>query len=141
MTDNRQIFVGKRNLLGNAAANTAGIWRFEDITMMRHYGFAGGAGVAGVEYVIEVFANSGSWVCPTGVTSVDYLVVAGGGGGGFNVGGGGGAGGFRTGTSYAVTPGNTYTVTVGAGGNGGTSGKGSSGSSSVFDTITSAGGG
>ena len=46
-----------------------------------------------------------SWTAPTGVTSVDYLVVAGGGGGGASGGstdtsgaGGGGAGGVKTGT-------------------------------------------
>ncbi len=84
-----------------------------------------------------------SWVAPAGVTSVQYLVVAGG-GGGANWGGGGGAGGFRTGT-LSVTPGNSYTVIVGAGGTGGLSGgspyDGNNGSDSVFDTITSTGGG
>lgn len=72
--------------------------------------------------------------------SVSYLVVAGGGGGGNNssaaAGGGGGAGGFRTGTGLSVTPGTSYTITVGAGGasqvNGG---------NSIFSTITSTGGG
>ena len=33
--------------------------------------------------IIQSFTASGSWVCPTGVTEVEYLVVAGGGGGGF----------------------------------------------------------
>jgi hypothetical protein len=56
--------------------------------------------------------------CPTGVTEVEWLVVAGGGGGGGNVAGGGGAGGFRTGTGLSVTAGTTYTITVGAGGPG-----------------------
>ena len=32
--------------------------------------------------VVLSFTATGSWVCPAGVTSVDYLVVAGGGGGG-----------------------------------------------------------
>ena len=81
------------------------------------------AAATGQEIVVETFANSTTWTCPTGVTSVEYLVVAGGGGGGCSVGytegtGGGGAGGFRTGTGYAVTAGNTYTITVAAGGNG-----------------------
>ncbi len=95
--------------------------------------------------VVVTFTSSGSWVCPANVTSVEYLVVAGGGGGGGETGGGGGAGGFRTGTGYAVTAGNTYTVTVGAGGSGGSgassSNQGGDGTNSVFDTITSAGGG
>ena len=84
---------------------------------------------------ISTFTSVGttSWVAPAGVTSVQYLVVGGGGGGNW---GGGGAGGFRTGT-LSVTPGNSYTVTVGAGGAGG----GSNGSNSVFSSITSIGGG
>jgi hypothetical protein len=53
---------------------------------------------------------------PTGVTEVEYLVVAGGGGGGESSAGGGGAGGFRTGTGHPVTPGTPYTITVGGGG-------------------------
>jgi hypothetical protein len=65
--------------------------------------------------VVMQFTGSGVWTCPTGVTSVDYLVVAG--GGGARV-GGGGAGGYRTGTGFPVTAGVSYTVTVGAGGSG-----------------------
>ena len=34
------------------------------------------------------FTASASWTAPTGVTSIDYVVVAGGGGGGSNRGGG-----------------------------------------------------
>lgn len=88
-------------------------------------------------------------------TAVDFLVVGGGGGGGDTAGGGGGAGGYLTSvgnsgstdTYYgggspalaplSVTPGVTYTVTVGAGGtryNDATS-------NSVFSTITALGGG
>ena len=93
--------------------------------------------------VIIKFNSSSSWVCPTGVTSVDYLVVAGGGSGGSHFGGGGGGGGYRSGSSQ-VTAGNTYTVTVGAGGtsvSGNGTTRGNVGSNSVFDAITSRGGG
>jgi hypothetical protein len=69
--------------------------------------------------VIQSFTATGDWTCPTGVTEVEYLVVAGGGGGGTFIGGGGGAGGFRTGTGFAVSAGTTYTITVGGGGAGG----------------------
>jgi PKD repeat protein len=87
------------------------------------------------------FNLSGTWTAPAGVTSVEYLVVGGGAGGG-SYGGGGGAGGFRTASGYAVTPGNTYIVTVGAGGAGGTGGnRGTNGGNSVFAGITSTGGG
>jgi hypothetical protein len=74
------------------------------------------AGVSSGVTVIQSFTATGEWVCPTGVTEVEYLVVAGGGGGGWA--GGGGAGGFRTGTGLSVTSGTSYTITVGAGGAG-----------------------
>jgi hypothetical protein len=48
-------------------------------------------------------------------TSVEYLVVAGGGTGGADFGGGGGAGGLLTST-YTVTAGTPYSITVGGGG-------------------------
>ena len=81
-----------------------------------------------------------SWTAPAGVTSIKYLVVAGGGGGGsattgVNMGGGGGAGGLLQGT-LAVTPGNSYTVTIGSGGAANTNG-----GDSVLGTITATGGG
>jgi hypothetical protein len=47
---------------------------------------------------MAIFNSSGIWTAPAGVTSVNYLVVAGGAGGGCGEGGGGGAGGFRTST-------------------------------------------
>jgi hypothetical protein len=91
---------------------------------------------------IQSFTTTGttSWTAPTGVTSVNYLVVAGGGGGAYA--GGGGAGGMRTGT-IPVVPGVSYTVTVGAGGAGGTgfADNAFKGSDSVFGSITSIGGG
>jgi len=87
-----------------------------------------------------------SWTAPAGVTSVDVLVVAGGGGGGGNLGGGGGAGGVVYQLAKAVTPGSSYTVTVGAGGQNTASGtqngvRGINGGNSVFDNITANGGG
>ncbi len=97
-------------------------------------------------YKIHTFTSSGTFTVsanPNNI-SVEYLVVAGGGGGGAVYGGGGGAGGLRTGTGFAVSAGNSYTVTVGAGAAGGTGGQGTqapSGSNSVFATITSNGGG
>jgi len=107
---------------------------------------------------------------PAGSVSVDYLVVAGGGGGaktgapGYGAGGGGGAGGYRessgsasggytasplgSGVSALPVSATSYPITVGAGGAGGTGSGGagggsigSSGSNSIFNTITSTGGG
>lgn len=95
---------------------------------------------------VETFNSTpggGTWTVPSGVTAVDYLVVAGGGGGGHTYGGGGGAGGFQTSTGFAVTPSATPTLTVGGGGTGAVSGgaTGTNGGNSVFDSITSLGGG
>ena len=69
--------------------------------------------------VVQTFTATSTWTCPTGVTEVEYLVVAGGGGGGGDTGGGGGAGGFRTASGFSVTAGTDYTITVGGGGSGG----------------------
>ena len=61
-------------------------------------------------------AAATTWTVPSGVTSIDYLVVAGGGGGGGGYqGGGGGAGGFLTGTT-SVTPSSSYQINIGSGG-------------------------
>ena len=79
----------------------------------------------------------------------EYLVVAGGGSGGKGDAGGGGAGGHLTnfgGTAISLTPGVTYTATVGGGGAAVSSGDGNPGVNSVLSgtgitTITSIGGG
>lgn len=82
---------------------------------------------------------SASATTASGTYNVEYLVVAGGGGGSR---GGGGAGGYRTATGFSLTPGTSYTITVGAGGAAGNvSTQGVNGSNSVFSTITSTGGG
>jgi hypothetical protein len=92
----------------------------------------------------DVFASSGNWTCPAGVTKVLATVVGGGGGGrgatSGSAGFGGGSGGYGTGV-LTVTPGTVYTVTVGAGGNGGgLSTSGSAGGTSTFSTISATGG-
>jgi uncharacterized repeat protein (TIGR02543 family) len=75
------------------------------------------------------FAGSGTWTVPAGVTNMEVLVV-GGGGGCWNDSyqSGSGAGGMYYSTSYAVTPGSSVGITVGAGATDGT------GSSSLFGT-------
>ena len=91
---------------------------------------------------IHQFLSSGTFtITNPSLTSVDYLVVAGGGGGGFQAGGGGGAGGFRTGTSFPVSPSpGVYSITVGAGGGGAYAStvQGVSGSNSGFIVTWSA---
>lgn len=87
--------------------------------------------------------------------SVELLLVAGGGGGGDGVsygicpsfvpGGGGGAGEYYYNTSQILTVGETYNITVGAGGQGGTANTdplaAKSGGNSTFGTLTAIGGG
>ena len=87
--------------------------------------------------------GSTSWTAPAGVTLIEVLVVGGGGGGGFQVGGGGGGGGVIYNSAYPVTPGNSYTVTVGAGGTGAANGStaGTNGGLSRFDILVALGGG
>ena len=82
-----------------------------------------------------------SWTCPTGVTSIEVLVVAGGGQGGSTHGGGGGGGGVIYNSAFPVTPGTAYTVTVGAGGYLAQSSPSQNGSNSVFGSLTAIGGG
>lgn len=89
-----------------------------------------------------------TWKVPSGVTSVDYLVVGGGGGGanGYdNAGGGGGGAGMVLSGSLSVISGSTLNITVGDGGVGGANTRfnnaGSSGNNSSFHTITALGGG
>jgi hypothetical protein len=59
-------------------------------------------------------AGTYSWVAPPGVTSVSVVAVGAGGSGKYRQGGGGGALSYKI--SANVTPGNSYTVIVGAGG-------------------------
>jgi len=107
-------------------------------------------------YRIHTFNSSGTFATQGYAGNVEYLCIAGGGGGGQQHGGGGGAGGYRTNVvgqqnggnnaldpAYAVTAGQSITVTIGAGGAAATGGgtRGSVGVNSVFGTITSIGGG
>lgn len=63
------------------------------------------------------FTSSGTLAIPSGITSIDALVIAGGGGGGSpSGGGGGGAGGLIFMPGYPVSGPGTLTVTVGSGG-------------------------
>lgn len=76
--------------------------------------------------VTQTFNASGTWTCPANVTSITVECWGGGGAGGSALGtaspaframGGAGAGGaYAKSTTISVTPGTTYTVTVGAGG-------------------------
>lgn len=97
--------------------------------------------------VVQNFTSSGTFSVPSGVTTVDVLVVAGGGTGGNQHGGGGGAGGLVFRPAFPVTPGGSIPVTVGVGGTGSPSAPSIGGypdgygRDSVFSTLTAKGGG
>ena len=99
----------------------------------------------GTSYHVCVYtntSNSTTWTKPSGVTSLDYLVIGGGGGGGNSLGGGGGAGGFLEDKLTSVA--SSYAITVGKGGAGGITShlKGySGGPSSLGGSIQALGGG
>ena len=112
----------------------------------------GGSVRVGWNGAINTFRTVGAtaWTVPTGVTSVNVLVVGGGGGSGATDlvtggGGGGGGGGGVLCRTLSVTPGASITVTVGSGGIAGAetpgSGAGGNGGSSVFGALTANGGG
>jgi hypothetical protein len=105
----------------------------------------------------QVFTAGGTFTIPAGITSLKVTVVGGGGGSGASLGavdafactGGGGGGGTAISYLTGLTPGNTLTVTIGAGGTAGPSsaGNGGTGGSSTvasgtqtITTITGAGG-
>jgi len=69
--------------------------------------------------VVCFLGGTSTWTVPSRITNIDYLIVGGGGGGGADNGGGGGGGGMLTG-SASVTPGNSLSISVGAGGAAGT---------------------
>lgn len=97
--------------------------------------------VAGTTNVCERrFTATGTttWTVPSGLTSIDVMVVGGGGGGGGggssrSGGGGGGGGGVIATRDLSVTSSTTFSVTIGTGGTYGSSGDaGQAGGSSSF---------
>jgi hypothetical protein len=105
--------------------------------------------IAVVAVQFATLNSSQTWTVPTGVTSIDYIVVAGGGAGsspGSNVGAsGGGAGGMIIVSNASVTPGAGLAAVVGNGGQGsntqGDSGYGYQGGGSSFNGTSCSGGG
>jgi hypothetical protein len=94
-----------------------------------------------------IFTSSGTWVCPQGVTSITVEAWGGGGAGGGTSntsnrsGGGGGGGAFARKVNVPVTPGNTYTIVVGAGGVANNATGTNGGASSFGGTVVVAAGG
>ena len=99
--------------------------------------------VSGTTVLAFTTIGTCTWDVPTGITSVQTLVVAGGGGGGSDNGGGGGAGGLIYDTTVAVTPGASMSVVVGSGGLGATGAntQASNGGNSAFGSLIAFGGG
>ena len=92
------------------------------------------------------YATNGNylWTCPTGITQVNIQCwgagAGGGGGNGSNGGESGGGGEYAQEPSFAVTPGNVYSLIVGAGGPGGATGvAGGSGSQTIFQNVSGGG--
>ena len=88
--------------------------------------------------VVDTFTSSDTFAVPTGVTTVDVLVVAGGGGSGPNHAGGGGGGGLIYRPGFPVAPGTPISVTVSTGS---PPGHPQRGTDSVFSNLTAKGGG
>ena len=116
---------------------------------------SGGTKTTSGIYTIHTFNSSGTFTVNSGASNqVEFLIVAGGGSGGSSFGGGGGAGGYRSSVGSENTGGGastesrmtlssgSYSVTVGAGGTVAVGNNiGGKGSNSVFNSITSIGGG
>lgn len=78
------------------------------------------ANSGGYCYVAFTATGTNFWTAPSGINSVDLLIIAGGGGGGSGAwGGGGGAGEVVSYTSYSVSSVSQTNISVGRGGNSG----------------------
>ena len=90
---------------------------------------------------VVVVNPASPWTVPAGVFSIKVEVWGGGGGGGTGGGaGGGGGGGAYNVSTFSVTPGHTFSITVGTGGSSGNAG-GTSTVSGVDGTVSANGGG
>lgn len=116
-------------------------WTSGDLAYMTSTGVWGHAPFSSFQNdSVQLFTTSGTFIAPSGITTVFLSGVAGGGGGGgnggnANNGGGGGGGQSVINYPYTVVPGNTYTITIGTGGNTGNS-AGGDGTNTVFDALT-----
>lgn len=96
-------------------------------------------------YIYVEITASRTWVAPSNIVGnkVTVICVGGGGGGAYGKGGGGGSG-YITKKDVTVVPGQSYTITIGAGGSRGTSSSsrnGGNGGTTSFGSLVSANGG
>ncbi len=111
-----------------------------ELVVLANYGWYGSM----AKLVRKEFTSNGSWVAPSGVTTV-LVVGYGGGGGGASGGGttasqkagGGGGGSLQSTVVLTVVPNTSYTITIGAGGTGATTNRtsGADGSSTIFGSL------
>jgi hypothetical protein len=97
--------------------SASGVWTLDQAQQYIKQGTWPTQGILSGEAVFTIIGST-SWVVPANVTSIAAVVVGGGGGGYGNSSGGTGGGGadLRYGNNISVTPGETLTVVVGAGG-------------------------
>lgn len=126
------------------------IWPYCDTSAGTIYGSTRDATCKVTSHGSQTFTASGTWTCPAGVRTITRAFLVGGGGGGMagqtksnsspRYGGGGGGGGYTTTVkNVSVTPGQNYSVVVGAGGS--PNSPNSSGGTSSISGIASANGG
>lgn len=140
MTSGTGAITGTANAVGTNTTSTFTVTATgDDATATRQFKITINAPV-----IASYTSSSGTFSVPSGITTVDVLVLAGGGGGGSGTAGGGGAGGYIERPGFPVSPGGNVSYNVG-GGNprpGATDiGPGGRGSDSVFGSLTAKGGG
>ena len=79
--------IGARNLTtGGISGAATGIYSLNELQIFKLAGLWPQEIGVGQVLTTQIFTESTSWIPPTGVALVDYLVVAGGGGGGCSAG-------------------------------------------------------
>lgn len=127
---------GILNTSAGGTGKNSSNWPINDIVYMSALGTWGHEPLPSSHGTV-FFPSSGTWTAPTGITTIFLTILSGGGNGGNassggsggGGGGGGGSGALLLNFPYTVTPGNTYTVTIAAGG-----------SPTVFDILSLSGG-